>query len=287
MNTARSVTGIGVAVAFGAIVVSAGSAGGATRAGIPVFAWCALIAFGLQWLVFLPAWLAHSERFFDLTGSVTYLTVVLVALVASPEPGSRALLLGAMVVVWATRLGSFLYARVHAMGSDSRFDDMKHRFAWFLMTWTLQGLWVILTAAAALAAITAMDQPNLGPLDAVGLLVWASGLVFEVVADQQKRRFRSAAQNQGRFISTGLWARSRHPNYLGEIVLWVGVALVAAPALSGWSLLTLVSPVFVFFLLTRVSGLPLLEAAADRRWGGNPDYEAYKSTTPALVPRIR
>lgn len=200
MNTARSVTGIGVAVAFGAIVVSAGSAGGATRAGIPVFAWCALIAFGLQWLAFLPAWLAHSERFFDLTGSVTYLTVVLVALVASPEPGSRALLLGAMVVVWATRLGSFLFARVHAMGSDSRFDDMKHRFAWFLMTWTLQGLWVILTAAAALAAITAVDQPNLGPLDAVGLLVWASGLVFEVVADQQKRRFRSAAQNQGRFI---------------------------------------------------------------------------------------
>ena len=146
---------------------------------------------------------------------------------------------------------------------------------------------MILTAAAALGAITAVDQPNLGPLDAVGLLVWASGLVFEVVADQQKRRFRSAAQNQGRFISTGLWARSRHPNYLGEIVLWVGVALVAAPALSGWSLLTLVSPVFVFFPLTRVSGLPLLEAAADRRWGGNPDYEAYKSTTPALVPRIR
>lgn len=287
MTTARSVTGIGVAVAFGVIVAAAGSAGGVTWAGIPVFAWCALVAFGLQWLAFLPGWLAHSEKFFDLIGSVSYLTVVLVALVASPEPGIRSLLLGAMVVVWATRLGSFLYARVHATGSDSRFDVMKHRFAWFLMTWTLQGLWVVLTAAAALGAITATKQPGLGPLDAVGLLVWASGLVFEVVADRQKRHFRAAAQNQGRFISTGLWSRSRHPNYLGEIVLWVGVALVALPALSGWSLLTLVSPVFVFFLLTRVSGLPLLEAAADRRWGGNTDYEAYKSATPALVPRIR
>jgi len=116
------------------------------------------------------------------------------------------------------------------------------------------------------------------------VLVWLVGFGFEVVADRQKRRFRSDPDNEGEFIRSGLWRLSRHPNYFGEIVLWVGVALVALPALEGWQHVTLVSPLFVYLLLTRVSGIPMLEEKADERWGGREDYERYKRETPVLWP---
>ena len=121
----------------------------------------------------------------------------------------------------------------------------------------------------------------------VGFVLWAAGFAVEVVADQQKSRFRADPANRGRFISTGLWSRSRHPNYFGEILLWIGVSVIALPVLQGWQWVGLVSPVFVAALITRVSGVPLLEAKAEATWGGQPDYEAYKQTTPVLVPRLR
>jgi len=111
------------------------------------------------------------------------------------------------------------------------------------------------------------------------------GFSIEVIADQQKRNFRKIAGAHA-FISTGLWARSRHPNYFGEILLWTGIALLALPALTGWQMATLISPVFVYLLLTKVSGVPLLEKKSDSKWGGHPEYEAYKATTPELVPKL-
>jgi steroid 5-alpha reductase family enzyme len=118
----------------------------------------------------------------------------------------------------------------------------------------------------------------------IGGLVWLFGFSMEVIADLQKSRFRADPANKGKFINTGLWAWSRHPNYFGEITLWVGVAIIALPILRGWQWLTLISPVFVFVLITRVSGLPMLEKRADEKWGGQEDYEAYKKRTPVLVP---
>ncbi|MEI6358244.1 MAG: DUF1295 domain-containing protein, partial [Verrucomicrobiota bacterium] len=155
----------------------------------------------------------------------------------------------------------------------------------FLVAWTIQGLWVGLTLAAALAAITTTVRQSLGVVEYLGVAVWVAGFAVEAVADWQKGRFRANPANKGRFIRDGLWAWSRHPNYFGEIVLWVGVALIAVPVLQGWQLVTLISPVFVTLLLTRVSGVPLLEQKADKTWGGQPDYEAYKAATPVLVLR--
>jgi steroid 5-alpha reductase family enzyme len=140
--------------------------------------------------------------------------------------------------------------------------------------------------AAALAAITTITRVELGGFALAGFLVWAFGFGFEVVADAQKSRFRADPQNKGKFIDSGLWSRSRHPNYFGEIVLWIGVAIIALPVLRGWQWLTLISPIFVTVLLTRISGVNMLEKRADEKWGDQEDYERYKETTPVLIPRL-
>jgi steroid 5-alpha reductase family enzyme len=277
------------ALAVAAAVGFAGSWGGPRLGAIPVFALCVALAFAINWLVWIPASLWRTERFYDLTGSVTFVAVTSLALVAAPGPDGEAsvwrVMLAAMVVVWAVRLGSFLFVRVRRDGSDGRFDKIKVHPLAFLATWTLQALWVSMTVAAALAAITVAD--GLGGVWAMlGVIVWLIGFAIEVVADTQKRRFRADPANAGRFISTGLWSRSRHPNYFGEILLWSGVALMAVPTLSGWRWVVLISPVFVWLLLTRVSGVPLLEARAAARFGDDPAYGAYVKHTPVLVPRL-
>jgi steroid 5-alpha reductase family enzyme len=272
-----------IVVVLGAAVAVAGSIDGARWNGVPVLVLCAALAFVIQWLAFIPAYLRQTERYYDLTGSATYLTVTALALSLTPDPGQRGWVIGACIAVWALRLGSFLFRRISSDGSDSRFDRIKPNPQRFLFTWTLQGLWVVMTAACGLAAITASRDTTLGAVGWLGLLVWMAGFAVEVVADNQKRRFR-ARYGSERFIDSGLWRLSRHPNYFGEILLWSGVALMALPALAGWSLLTLVSPLFVFVLLTRVSGIPMLEKKGSKRWGDDPAYQRYCRQTPLLVP---
>jgi len=273
-----------VVVLIGAGVAVAGSQGGAKTGGIPVFALCVGLAFLIQWLAFIPAYLSQTERFYDLTGSATYVTVTVVAVVLGPSLDARSVVLLAVVVVWAARLGSYLFRRIRRSGKDSRFDSIKPSFIRFLNAWTLQALWVSLTVSAAVAGITTLTREAFGVISAVGLLIWVAGFAVEATADLQKSRFRADPANAGTFIRTGLWARSRHPNYFGEIVLWIGVLVIAAPVLRGWQWVVLISPVFVFLLLTRVSGVPLLEKKADSTWGGQADYEAYKQRTSVLVP---
>lgn len=262
----------------------AGSREGALIGEVPVFALLVGLAFAIQMVAFVPSFIMQSERFFDLTGSVTYvlLTVVAAALVMPLD--ARSILLTSAVLLWAARLGAFLFRRVLRSGTDRRFDDLKPSFVRFLNVWVLQGLWISVTAGAAWAAITSSQRPPFEAVSLLGLIVWAVGFTIEVVADLQKSRFRSDPANKGRFISVGLWSWSRHPNYFGEIMLWAGVALMSFPALQRWQLITLISPVFVYLLITRVSGVPLLESQADARWGGQDDYDSYKSRTSVLVP---
>lgn len=280
-----SLAASGVAVAVAGLVAWAGSDGGARAGGWPVIAWCAGLAFVVNWVAFVPSLLAHTERFYDLTGSLTYLAVTVLGLVLVGRWDPLSLVLAGLVAAWALRLGTFLFGRVRREGFDSRFDQIKHDGPRLFMTWTLQGLWVFLTLAAVLGAITAARESSLGALALVGVGVWVAGFAIEVAADHQKQAFRRDPANRGRFIASGVWAWSRHPNYLGEITLWVGVALVAVVGLAGWRYVTLVSPVFVFVLLTRISGIPLLEGKARERWGDDPAFVAYIAETPVLLPR--
>lgn len=276
-----------VAVVVGLLVAVAGSQGGAMVGGFPLFALGVGAAFLIQWLAFIPAFKAQTEKYYDLTGALTYISITVLLVLLTPAVDARGLLLAAMVVVWAARLGSFLFRRVRRHGKDDRFDELKPSFFRFLNTWTLQGLWVVLTAAAAWIAITSATRVGLDGWALAGVVVWAAGFGIEIVADRQKSRFKADPANKGKFISTGLWSKSRHPNYFGEIVLWIGVLLVAVPVLEGWQWVALLSPVFVAFLLIKGSGIPPLEKKADQKWGGQADYEAYKKNTPVLVPTVR
>jgi steroid 5-alpha reductase family enzyme len=284
-NNTKTLISIPIIVAIGAGVAAAGSQGGVLAFGIPLFALCVGLAFIIQWVAFVPAYLKQTEKFYDLTGSLTYLSVVAVALALNPAVDGRAWLLAGMVAVWSIRLGSFLFLRIQAAGEDRRFREIKKSFARFLRAWTLQGLWVVFSLSAPLAAITSEKKVELGGFALVGFLVWLLGFGIEVTADRQKSKFKQDPANKDRFIHTGLWAWSRHPNYFGEIMLWIGVMIITLPVLSGWQWVSLISPVFITLLLTRISGVPMLEARADEKWGGQPDYEAYKANTPVLILR--
>ena len=266
-----------------ALIAIAGGLGGATIGGWPLMSIAVGLAMLIQWLAFIPAYLYQTERYYDLTGSLTFIWVTLFVLFARGTFDWRSLLLAAAIVLWAGRLGSHLFARILQDGSDSRFDKIKPSAVLFLRTWSLQGLWVAVTAGAALAALGTSVPTPLGWVGVLGFAIFLLGFVIETIADTQKRQF-CAAHGSGHFITTGLWSWSRHPNYVGEITLWLGIAVLAWPALQGWQLATLISPLFVYVLLTRISGVPLLERKADRHWGEDANYQAYKRATPVLFP---
>jgi steroid 5-alpha reductase family enzyme len=260
---------------------------GLTLAGWPAMTALALGAFAIQWLAFIPARLFQTERFYDLTGSITYIAVTLAAISVATAPSGAQWLIAIMIFIWAGRLGSFLFRRIHAAGGDQRFDHIKVSSSRFFVAWTLQGAWVVMTSCAALTAILSAEQTAVGGIYVIGAVMWVAGFVIEVMADQQKSRFRADPANAGRFINVGLWARSRHPNYFGEILLWAGIAVMAIPYLSGTQWVVMLSPLFVYALLTRISGIPTLARRGQQLWGDDPTYQAYVANTPRLLPRLR
>jgi steroid 5-alpha reductase family enzyme len=280
----KSIIAIVVVLFISGGLAVAGSQGSVYVPRVPLFAICASIGFVLHWLVFIPGFIYQTEHYFDLTGSISYIASVTVAAVLHPNLDLRGLIICVLIFIWAARLGSFLFIRVKKAGQDRRFTEMKTRFWRYLLTWTLGGAWVFITTAAGLAAITSMTQRPLGIWIILGILLWTTGFSIEVIADRQKTRFRKDPENSENFITTGLWNYSRHPNYFGEIILWLGIAVIAFPTLVGWQFLTLISPFFVTFLLIKISGVRLLEEGGLKRWGDDPAYQKYLATTSVLVP---
>ena len=245
-----------------------------------------ILAFLIQWVAYIPAYVFQTEKFYDLTGSLTYLSVTWYALILASGDFANANLANIVIVLlislWALRLGSFLFMRIHKDGEDKRFRTIKPSATQFFMTWTLQGLWVSLCSMCALTAISSDGGVVVNAMFYFGLGLFVLGFSTEIVADNQKSKFRSFSENKDKFITTGLWAKSRHPNYFGEIVLWTGIAVMSFSSLEGWQYLTLISPIFTYILLVYVSGVRMLEARADKKWGDDEDYIKYKSETSVL-----
>jgi steroid 5-alpha reductase family enzyme len=246
-----------------------------------------LIVFVIQWVLFIPAYLLQTEKFYDLAGSFTYIFAVLFVFYKSGENLLKYdignLILSIVIIVWALRLGSFLFKRIKKAGEDKRFKEIKKSPTRFFMTWSLQGMWVSVCSACALTALANPNGVQTNLLFYCGLFTFLTGFILEIIADTQKSKFRSNPKNKDHFINSGLWSLSRHPNYLGEIILWLGITIMSISALSGWQYVTLISPIFTYVLLVYVSGVRLLEASGKKKWGHLEDYKKYLKNTPTLI----
>ena len=245
-----------------------------------------LIAFFIQWVCFVPAFLLQTEKFYDLTGSITYLSLIIFAVFESGSVSAGSLVVAGSVVLWAVRLGRFLFLRIKKDGEDKRFRAIKPSFTRFFMTWTLQGAWVSMCLLCVLTAISSASGIVVNLLFCIGLFLFVLGFGLEIVADSQKSKFRGDPKNKDLFITTGLWALSRHPNYLGELTLWVGIAVMSFSSLSGLQYLTLISPVFIYVLLIYISGVRMLEDSGRKKWGHLEGYKNYINSTPKLFVRV-
>jgi len=242
-----------------------------------------LLAFILQWIFFLPAYYFQTEKFFDISGSLTYILLVIYVFcnhyaIMGLDLGN--IILSFLILTWTFRLGIFLFLRVKRNRKDRRFDLIKKSPTKFFMTWTLQAMWVTMCSLCALVGIYNGIKINL--FFYIGIIFFFIGFLIEVIADNQKIKFRMNPKNKNKFIQSGLWYYSRHPNYLGEIILWFGISIISFSSLKGMQLMTLISPFFTYFLLVYVSGVRILEDSAEKKWGHLQSYRDYVKKTPVL-----
>ncbi|PCH42306.1 DUF1295-domain-containing protein [Wolfiporia cocos MD-104 SS10] len=270
-------------------------------------------AYGLQSvlaLIFVPQ---ANEKFYDLGGALGFLSTSVVSLYypflkakywdripsATIPPLSsfapRQLLLTAALTAWSVRLGGFLVTRALKAGGDSRFDEVKHQPVKFTAFWMAQATWVFVVGLPVYLTNTlpASAHPRLGTLDYISAALFAGSWLFEIVADYQKtvwRRQRDNKEHSEKFITTGLWSISRHPNYVGEVGLWIGIWLLSVNSLrtpfyphNAW-LLAGASPLLTWFLLRNLSGVPPLEKSGDQKFNDDPKWLEYKRKVPVFWP---
>ena len=248
-----------------------------------------LLAYVIHWIAYIPAYVFQTEKFYDLTGSVTYLSVVWFVFLSTYQSISLNfgnLILVLLISIWTIRLGLFLFMRIHKAGEDKRFRTIKTSASQFFMTFTLSGLWVTLCSMCALVAISSPEGLVMNALTYIRIILFIIGFGIEIVADNQKTAFRSIEANKDSFITSGLWSKSRHPNYFGEVLLWFAIAVISFSSLEGLQLITLISPVFTYILLVYVSGVRMLEDMNDKKWADDEQYKFYKKNTPMLFPKL-
>jgi len=253
---------------------------------IKLINYAVIISFLLQWTLFIPAYFFQTEKFYDISGSINYISIVIYIyynnyITHGFNLGN--LILSFLIFLWATRLGIFLFLRIQNDGEDKRFRSIKPSPAKFFMTWTLQATWVSICSLCALTGISSDSGIIINNLFFIGLTFFVIGFFIEVVADSQKTKFRKNPKNKNTFINSGLWAYSRHPNYLGEIFIWIGISVISFSSLFNLQFATLISPIFTYVLLVYVSGVRLLEASGKEKWGHLKSYKEYIKKTPRLL----
>jgi len=258
--------------------------------GYPVLLYCVLISFTIHLIIFIPSAIMKNEKFYDFTGMIAYLSIIIFAIqqkyIQIHSIDIYSLVLSLLISIWTLRLGIFLFYRVLKVGEDIRFKDVKNNALKFFVWFSISSLWVSLTTMAAMNVVTSKNYNKDLTLLCIGTIIWIIGFLFEIISDYQKIKFKNNASNKNKFIDSGLWSISRHPNYFGEIILWIGIYIITLPSTSGLEYLGIISPLFVIVLLNKVSGINLLEASADKKWGSSKEYQKYKKITPRLIPKL-
>ena len=256
----------------------------ANLTGIQNITYAVLFIFLIHLVIFVPSYYFQTEKFFDLTGTISYVSSVLFIFFKSNTVESinlGSLTLSTFIIIWSLRLGTFLFLRIKKEGKDRRFNEIKKSFSWFFMTFSLSGMWVTICSICALTGIA--NGIIFSSTTIIGIIIFTIGFAIEIIADSQKTKFRAKDENKDKFISSGLWKYSRHPNYLGEIILWLGISLISFSSLEGFQYVTLISPIFTYLLLVNVSGINLLEKSGKKKWGHLESYKIYKKNTPRLI----
>ena len=238
-----------------------------------------LISVAINAVFFAFAAILRTDKVTDLSYSLSFVVLAVVLLIRGGHFSATPVLAAVLICAWGIRLGTYLFSRIMKTGVDHRFDDIRDRPLRFARFWALQAVtvWVVMLPAARLFALP--SGPVFSPVSILGAALWAIGFAIEVVSDAQKSAFKRAPGSRDRFISSGLWRYSRHPNYFGESLLWWGLFIAAVPVFTGWDFLTALGPLFLTLLLLFVSGVPLLEKSADAKYGATPDYQGYKRRT--------
>lgn len=248
-----------------------------------------LLSFGLNGLIYILAFTFQTDKLTDGTYSATFLLIAWY-LFKQGEPQYYRIIIAAMVSLWAVRLGGYLAYRIFKKGRDVRFDQMRPVWWRFGGFWLLQAVsvWII-----SLPFVIALGQSGTAVYEAqskaalmIGVILFLIGWLIEWRADAQKSKFKSNALNQNQLITTGLYNWVRFPNYLGEILVWVGIFISCIPVLEGWQWLSIISPLWIIYLLTRISGIPLLIEVQDKKYGQQEAYKNYIKKTKKLVPRV-
>lgn len=257
---------------------------------IPILLIFVIISFSIHWMIFIPSYILKTEKFYDITGTISYMIIFYITYLLIKNSCAenfihmRSYITIIMISIWAIRLGLFLLIRILIIGEDKRFKNVKNSFSKFFLYFTVSGSWVFLTTFNALTLILNNSSLSNDIFLKIGIFLWIIGFSIEVIADEQKKSFKKKTENKDKFINSGLWIISRHPNYFGEILQWVSISIISFPILIGWQYLSLISPIFVIFLLTKVSGVNILEEKSDKKWGSKKAYIKYKNNTPILIP---
>ncbi|MEM7362042.1 MAG: DUF1295 domain-containing protein [Bacteroidota bacterium] len=243
-----------------------------------------LIAIGFNLWIFLVAYFFSTDLLTDISYSATFLIVL--SHVFTKHTTRVNTIAYLMILVWAFRLGGYLFLRIVKTRKDKRFDQIRNSFIKFLGFFTLQGVTVFMVIFPCIYLFQ-QEEENLTLASMPGFVTYLLGIMIESIADHQKYRFRNDPKNKDKWIAHGLWHHSRHPNYFGEILVWTGLYLFAFPHLAHTHrMIGAASPLYIFCLLYFVSGVPMLEKSADKRWGKDPAYQDYKKRTSILIPFI-
>ncbi len=231
-------------------------------------------------IAYLWAYKKQSDHLTDISYSLSFIALVVSLVLIRGHTSWQHLLLTGMVVMWGLRLGGFLFYRINKMGKDDRFDSFRGSWVGFLKFFLLQSIsiWII-----ALPAIIFIQVPDL-KVSMAGLGIWLIGFIIETVADTQKFLFKE--KHPDRYMDSGIYSIIRHPNYLGEILCWLGIWIYVVPSIIGWQWLSMISPIWIVFLLVKISGIPLLEKKGKRKYGGDPAYIHYMNDTHKLIPGV-
>lgn len=243
-----------------------------------------IFSFALNMAMFVIAFKKQTDKLTDISYSLTFVGLVVYGYITRNNQWDYAWLVGICVLLWAARLGSYLLIRIRRIGRDKRFDEMRGSFRKFAGFWIIQALTVWIVSFSGLIFFARGHAPETNTM-LIGIFAWALGLLIESVADYQKYKFINNPKNKGKWIDSGLWHYSRHPNYFGEILVWYGLWLTVSSGLNDtqkW--IAAISPIFIMVLIIFVSGIPMLEKAADAKWGKNPRYKQYKQSTSVLIP---